>query len=549
MKEGFRQTMAWVHTWIGLVCGWLLCAIFLTGSISVFRDAITQWMTARPVLEAVHVDVGANASINEKKGEQRHITELAVQHLQHAAPDARFWRIELPKHPADAMLLAWRSGEGRGINHQAVMHPATGEILPAPWGRKTEGGRHFMLFHYMLHGDMIGFWIVGFVSMCALVTLVSGVVVHRRIFADFFTFRPGKGQRSWLDAHNATAVLTLPFLFMIVYTGVAFFYSTYMPQPLQAAYGTTQAHARFQKELKPEATAPARPRTGTPADLLPLEPLLQQAEALTGRPARMVMVDQPGDRHMTVRVFGKSDTADAAAQTVLNPPSIVSFDGVNGEVLNVQRAQPPDKFSSDQVHDMIKALHVVHFGGWSMKWLYFVSGLLGTAMIAMGGILFMVKRRRKSEQEFGQATPAFYRFVEAMNVASLAGIGIASVAYLYANRLIPAAMEGRELWEIRAFLIVCGLALVHAWIRPALRAWVEQFALASALCIGLPLLNFFTTGQHVVSYATRGDAQSAWVELTTLLLGVLLAYLAWRVHCKQYGKQHSKQHHKPRAAP
>ena len=64
MKEGFRQTMAWVHTWIGLVCGWLLCAIFLTGSISVFRDAITQWMTARPVLEAVHVDVGANASAN-----------------------------------------------------------------------------------------------------------------------------------------------------------------------------------------------------------------------------------------------------------------------------------------------------------------------------------------------------------------------------------------------------------------------------------------------------------------------------------------------------
>lgn len=28
MKEGFRQAMAWLHTWAGLVFGWLLFAIF-----------------------------------------------------------------------------------------------------------------------------------------------------------------------------------------------------------------------------------------------------------------------------------------------------------------------------------------------------------------------------------------------------------------------------------------------------------------------------------------------------------------------------------------
>jgi hypothetical protein len=53
-----------------------------------------------------------------------------------------------------------------------------------------------------------------------LVAIVSGVITHRRIFADFFTFRRNKGQRSWLDAHNATAVLALPFHLMITYTGL-----------------------------------------------------------------------------------------------------------------------------------------------------------------------------------------------------------------------------------------------------------------------------------------------------------------------------------------
>ena len=75
-----------------------------------------------------------------------------------------------------------------------------------------------MSFHYTLHGGLPGYWLVGWISMCMLVALISGVVVHKRIFKDF-TFRPGKGQRSWLDAHNATAVLGLPFLFMIGYTG------------------------------------------------------------------------------------------------------------------------------------------------------------------------------------------------------------------------------------------------------------------------------------------------------------------------------------------
>ena len=52
MKPGFRQSMSWLHTWCGLSCGWLLCAIFLTGTLGVFREPITRWMEAVPVTDA-----------------------------------------------------------------------------------------------------------------------------------------------------------------------------------------------------------------------------------------------------------------------------------------------------------------------------------------------------------------------------------------------------------------------------------------------------------------------------------------------------------------
>ena len=33
MKAAFRQSMAWLHTWAGLVVGWVLFFMFLTGTV------------------------------------------------------------------------------------------------------------------------------------------------------------------------------------------------------------------------------------------------------------------------------------------------------------------------------------------------------------------------------------------------------------------------------------------------------------------------------------------------------------------------------------
>ena len=48
MKNGFRQSMAWLHTWTGLLVGWLLLLIFMAGTASYYREEISRWM--RPEL-------------------------------------------------------------------------------------------------------------------------------------------------------------------------------------------------------------------------------------------------------------------------------------------------------------------------------------------------------------------------------------------------------------------------------------------------------------------------------------------------------------------
>ena len=44
MRTGFRQSMAWLHAWSGLVVGWVLFAVFVTGTASYYKPEIARWM-------------------------------------------------------------------------------------------------------------------------------------------------------------------------------------------------------------------------------------------------------------------------------------------------------------------------------------------------------------------------------------------------------------------------------------------------------------------------------------------------------------------------
>lgn len=512
MKSTFRQSMAWLHTWGGLWVTWVLFAIFVTGTLGVFDDAISHWMRdkgragAAPALDA---EARAGA------------LEAAQTFLAREAPQAEFWSIGLPGEEDPALQLAWQRDEEGPIESRRL-DPASGALLPRSHQRETEGGHHFVHMHFELHAGTAGIWLVGVATLAMLVALVSGIVVHKKIFTDFFTFRPGKGQRSWLDGHNALGVLTLPFLFMITYTGLVIFWATYMPAGILARFdGDREA---FFSALT-EGPAP-RPEQHVAASVLPMRPLLPLAEQALAREAAFVVVDHPGDRSASLRVFGRFDPEADSDRLVGRSSGRVQFDAVSGELLDVQRPNTTRGGEVLAVQRTMNALHFVRFGGYPLKWLYFVSGMAGAAMLATGAILFVVKRRRRGDDAFGAATPRVMCIIEALNVAGIAGLGLSCVAYLWINRLLPLDIESRAVWEIRLFFGVWLLSLLHAGLRPPLRAWSEQLLAAALLCLGLPLVNALSTGDHLLAALQRGDGASAGVELTVLAFGGLFA-LGW----------------------
>ncbi|WP_207802832.1 PepSY-associated TM helix domain-containing protein [Roseicella frigidaeris] len=502
MKQGFRQCMAWLHTWSGLLVGWILFAVFLTGTASYFRGEISDWM--RPELHAPAA--GGEPAI------------LAIETLKRLAPDSPTWFVFPPGERNSELRVVWRNPPGkptppgsRGFGNM-VLDPATGEPVTA---RESYGGEFFYRFHFQLHMPPLwGRWVVGFCAMMMLVAIISGVITHRRIFADFFTFRPGKGAgRSWLDAHNALAVLALPYHLMITYTGLITLMLMYMPWGVQAVYKGDRGG--FQAEVF--GVAPPVRRANQPAPLAPVGPLLEEAMRRWGGPPGRIEVQQPGDASAIIRLTRRD------SEQISSNPQTLTFDGVRGTLLGAS-GEPG---AAAATRGVAYGLHLGRFASPLVRALFVLSGLAGTAMVATGLVLWAAKQRHRHARA-GRAGFGL-RLVEALNLGTIAGLPTAMLGYFWANRLLPLHLADRADWEVYCFFLLWGLAALQALFWPGLRSWATQFAAAALLGLLLPVLNLLTTHRHLGVSLPAGDWAMAGTDLLVAAFGLLLGLLSWRL--------------------
>lgn len=503
MREFFRQSMAWLHTWSGLVPGWVLYFIFLTGTLGYFDTEIDRWM--KPELPPARYDMTAAP-----------LAAHAVNYLQREATGAPRWFVSLPGDRDQPYLRLFWPGKQREGNTTKLLDPASGDPFTA---RDTGGGQLLYRMHWNLHylPKTLAHWLVGAATLGMFVALITGIIIHVKIFKDFFTFRPAKGQRSWLDAHNVLSVSALPFHLMITFTGLLFMAATYMPLIAVAQYGASpEGQKRFTQELF--GNARDIPAAGTPAPLIDLVSLVRDGEERWGSGGvESFEVINPGDANARVILRRRGEPA------VLRSSEISIFDGVSGALLE---SRPATTSPAKAARDLLLGLHEALFAGPLLRALYGLSGLLGTAMIATGLVLWVVKRRQREQKKAGGEGVGL-RFVERLNIGTIIGLPVAVAAYFAANRLLPVDLPERGEWEVHAMFLTWAALLLHAALRPTARAWSEQLGVA-ALAFGLlPPLNALTTERGLVHSLRAGDWVFAGFDLVMLAVG---AAFAWGFH-------------------
>ena len=539
MYNNFRLSMTWVHTWFGLVLGYVLMICFFFGALSVFDREIDRWAIPKtrfepqpmpsfdnllkPVFEKLEphpVDMAATAQrvIGDLPDPKTMPMASLYAYTTHRDPVLAIGaEFSIPNKPKDL------SDDHQHVHGWATIDPRTGEAIPDD--ALKIGSRWFYPMHYSLnwHWKNLGYWFVGLAALVMLAALVTGIIMHRKIFKEFFTFRPKKRtQRSALDLHNMTGVVALPFHFFFALTGLIIFAGIYLPVGHTMLKPLHDQH----EVLESERTGLPHEPAGVAAPLASVDAMVAEAKRrwaardMAGEVGYLYM-DHLGDENGYVSIYR------AGSDRVALVGEAIHFKASTGEVL---REDPPRTVVSE-INEFLTGLHLQHFEHWFLRWLYVIGGLLGCACIATGFIFFVEKRKQQHAKTNSQGV----RIVDALAVTAVTGMVIAAIAMLVANRLLPADLPGKGGFEQNVFWSSWVLALVHAAWRsaPVARAafnpaWREQCWVIALLAIAAVALNWMSTGDHLVkTLFTDTYLAVAGVDLS-LLTAALLSIVAAR---------------------
>jgi uncharacterized membrane protein YuzA (DUF378 family) len=243
-----------------------------------------------------------------------------------------------------------------------------------------------------------------------------------------------------------------------------------------------------------------------------------------------LFVNHVGDANSHVSIYR------AGSDRVALVGQAVHFAGPTGAV--IYEDPPPNAVTS--VNEFLTGLHLQHFEHWLLRWFYVLGGLAGCVCIATGFVFFVEKRKRQHAALGLNGA----RWVDALAVATVTGIVIAAAAILLVNRLLPESLPNRGAWEEGAFWSAWGFTFAHAALRSsAVRemrlspAWREQCWALAAIALGAVVMNWMTTGDHLLRTIGAGNWPVAGLDLALISVSLIAASTALALKRREVSSQ------------
>ncbi|AQS86367.1 hypothetical protein A0U92_08720 [Acetobacter aceti] len=471
--------MGWLHAWVGFIAGLILVCIFATGAMAIFDTELTEWM--QPETPSAQPGIPSAAALEQA---------AAVVAAQEGKEKNRIF-LSLPSERDPLLHVSYMEHD---VFKSKTFHPQTGQTVPL---RETVGGMLFFSFHYTLYmGRMFGVIFVQTLTIGMLVTLGSGIIIHlKALLPNLVAFRPqSSSPRPWIDAHVIAAVLFLPFMFMIAYTGVLIHANRFFPNTATERPNRDEPDRNGHRQLSP---------------LPSLAPLLTDAAGTFG-----------ADKLGFIQFSPKTVTVVRADSSRIGiSRDHIDYDRITGERIGLVSKDSPAARTSQ----FLSGLHMARWAPISVRWLYFISGCAGYVMFATGLVMFLIKRRRTATQK--NSLPM--EVAEGLALGTVLGMPLACAGVLWMNRLLPADLPTRVTIEGSTLFVLWGALTIHAlgraFGRKVMKGWIEQSSLLSLLLCLLPVLDLATRWKWIA-----GQDQTVYVavDLTAVVLGLIALRLS-----------------------
>ncbi|AFJ01368.1 putative iron-regulated membrane protein [Methylophaga frappieri] len=466
-----------VHTWVGIISGMALFIAFYAGSLTIFKDTLTDWAT--PPIESAEITPLAEmpdfiariiAAEPEATGTLLVSLDPEVQHTHQV-----LWMVE-DENAGDHDVSANRYYTAHLNTNDELI---TEEVHPAPVAD----------FIDTLH-RVVGLpvdsdpnrWIMGIFSGLYALALVSGLIILLPILVkELFAFRLGrKPKRVWLDAHNVVGVTSLPFHIIMVCTAFVFAYHDL----LYGAQNEFIHDGKIREAFFADAPKPVTGQSTNPAEMVSTEKLIATAQALSPnfKPYQIEFTALTTPR-ASVRIWGHDDKAIAPR----HPGGFVAINPYSGEVQSTEYL--PGKQSGGMVAvSSFFALHFATYGGSPIRWAYFILGLAGAWLFYTGNLLWLENRRKR--QKAKEPDPVQRKDVTILAILTV-GVCLGSVCGISLMLATTKWLSGQSIAVFSSFQWVYYLMFFAAigWslLRGAARSLVDLLWLATVLTAAIPL--------------------------------------------------------------
>lgn len=495
------------HKYIGILLAYFGFFLFFSGTLGYYKDEITLFMQPE------------NYRLNYKSP---NALKSGIDYLSKYHANADIWEITLPSETSPFVGVSYKNDkkahQKKKNKPRINIDPESGERVKA---RSTYGGNFIGKLHFNLWyiPASKGREIVGYATLLLILTIVTGVIIHKRIFKDFFKYRKNTILR---DTHIVTSVSGFAIFFMLSVSGLYLVEKFMLKEIYQDISSKNQAAMQQDFYEKAKAKREARRKVKQNKEQNATETVSEivvkqnQSSYIPTLSDIKNIIDKKLNGRELKNILIKKDAVDTAyIQLNFDTKNPFSENGLSfsAELYNIKTGKLVDMMSQKElnteqkIYQFMKIFHTGNFSDEMVKFIFFVFGILGLFMCFGGALLW---------QKNSNSTLTFYlgRFLNgSIFIGLFTGFGM----YLLSNQLIKFNTPLRHNLEVNAFFI----ALIISTLLSAIL--VKRYAYT--------ILSFITSFLFLVSAimalkaGSYANFSSLKVTLFCFVLVTLFGYL------------------------
>lgn len=354
-----------IHSWLGLINGFFLILLGLSGSALVFKEEIDNWANKELLtVEVKNQLLPLDYFYKDMARRYPAIDGIAWMNPDDDPNKAYNFRLYLN----DARITSYDLG-------LITYNPYTGKILREGELDDLEPSviEWIYQYHFSLQLGVPGAAYVALLGICILVSILTGIIIYRKYIVKVLTFRLKINRKSrWTvtsDLHRIVGVWSLFFNTIIAFTGFwlnifAFDGDVWAKEVVPTKLNTLARHS---------------------LDSLYKQALVQMPDL---QPDYVYLPTQP-EKKFVVRGLIKGEAQIWAGN------NSVQFNALTGKLTGINRIANEPLWN--KIEATFYSLHIGSYGGLPIRIIYLIIGLT-PGLLSITGFMLWQRRRKKNKR-------------------------------------------------------------------------------------------------------------------------------------------------------